>query len=126
MRMTRQRKAILALFEQSKKPLSAEMIMSTLKDQHMDLSTIYRTLETFHDTGYISKSNIDQTSYYYFNRKDHHHYMICIHCHKMIPVDCHLGNFSEEVAQKHGFKITHHDMTLYGYCQSCQQYINKG
>lgn len=121
MRMTKQRKAILHLFEKSSKPQSAEMIMSRLIDHAMNLSTVYRTLEIFFDEGLISRSTIDQTSYYYYNKKDHHHYMICISCHKMIEVDCHLSHFSEEVAQKHGFEITHHDMTLYGYCSDCQK-----
>ena len=123
MRMTKQRKAILSLFEQSSKPQSADMIMSNLKDESINLSTVYRTLEAFYDQGLISKSTINQTSYYYDNKKEHHHYMICMNCHKMIEVDCHLSHFSEDVAKKHGFEITHHDMTLYGYCRECQKII---
>lgn len=126
MRMTKQREAILHLFKQSSKPQSAEMIMAKLKNQTMNLSTVYRTLETFFDQGLISKSTIDQTSYYYYNKKDHHHYMICLNCHKMIEVDCHLSHFADDVAQTHGFEITHHDMTLYGYCRECQKQMKQG
>ncbi len=125
MRMTKQRKAILALFKASSKPQSAEMIMASMEDDSMNLSTVYRTLEAFYDVGLISKSTIDQTSYYYYNKKDHHHYMICINCHKMVEVDCHLAHFNDEVAKAHDFQITHHDMTLYGYCHDCQQIMKK-
>lgn len=120
MRMTKQRTAILNIFKSSSKPQSAEMIMAMLSPHEMNLSTVYRTLEIFHDQGIISKSTIDQTSYYYYNKKDHHHYMICLNCHKMIEIDCHLSHFADEVAEKNGFQITHHDMTLYGYCRECQ------
>lgn len=126
MRMTKQRNAILNIFKAAAKPQSADMIMANLTDKTMNLSTIYRTLEKFHDVGLISKSTINQTSYYYYNKKDHHHYMICLSCHKMIPVDCHLTHFSDEVAKKHDFQLTHHDMTLYGYCRECQEAIKKG
>ncbi|MGE4320858.1 MAG: Fur family transcriptional regulator [Acholeplasmataceae bacterium] len=121
MRMTKQRKQILDVFEKNNKPMSAEMIMVELPDDALNLSTIYRTLETFFHDGIISKSSIDHTNFYYLNDKQHHHFMICLNCHKMIEIDCHLHHFEEEVAESHHFKITHHDMTLYGYCESCQK-----
>ncbi len=125
MRMTKQRTAILNIFKSAEKPQSADMIMANLSDHTINLSTVYRTLEAFYDAGLISKSTIDQTSYYYYNKKEHHHYMICLNCHKMVPIDCHLGHFNEEVAERHGFEITHHDMTLYGYCSDCQKIMKK-
>ncbi len=125
MRMTKQRQAILAIFKSTATPQSAEMIMDSLVDHTMNLSTVYRTLEVFYDAGLISKSTIDQTSYYYDNQKDHHHYMICLNCHKMVEVDCHLSHFADDVAKRHGFKITHHDMTLYGYCRDCQDALKE-
>lgn len=120
MKMTKQRKLILELLKTSKKPINAEMIYQKLPDQSMNLSTIYRTLEKFFDEGLISKSFLNQTNYYYYNLNKHHHYMICISCHDMIEIDCHLDHFAHEVADEHEFKITHHDMTLYGYCKTCQ------
>ncbi|QWB95669.1 transcriptional repressor [Mycoplasmatota bacterium] len=120
MRMTKQRIQILDIFKSYAKPLSAEMIMEKLPDDALNLSTIYRTLETFYDEELISKSTIEHTNYYYLNDHKHHHYMICLSCHKMIEIDCHLHEFEEQVAKAHQFKVTHHDMTLYGYCHECQ------
>ncbi|MFA6801139.1 MAG: transcriptional repressor [Acholeplasmataceae bacterium] len=124
MRMTKQRKQILALFNHTNTPISAEMIMEKLPDDALNLSTIYRTLETFFHEGLISKSAIDHTNFYYLNDHQHHHYMICLNCHKMIEIDCHLHQFEDEVASSHQFKVTHHDMTLYGYCHECQQKLH--
>ena len=120
MRMTKQRTQIKSIFDEHSNPLSAEMIMDLLPDDALNLSTIYRTLEIFYDEEIISKSTINHTNYYYLNDHKHHHYMICLNCHKMIEIDCHLHQFEDQVAKSHGFKVTHHDMTLYGYCKACQ------
>jgi len=116
MRMTSQRKAILAYLETTRQPKSAEMIHHALSKHKMNLSTVYRTLDTFFDNGLISKSTLDNTTYYYLNQKDHHHYMICLKCHRMLEIDCQT---------QHDFFITHHDLTIYGYCSSCRKDMEK-
>ncbi len=121
MRMTSQRKQIFNLLSKTAQPKSAEMIYEELPDHTMNLSTVYRTLDIFFVQGIISKSNMNNTAYYYVKQKDHHHYMICLGCQKMYKMDCHLGQFADQVAKEHHFKITHHDMTVYGYCEACQQ-----
>jgi len=124
MRMTKQRKQILDVFNNHKTPMSAEMILDLLPDDALNLSTVYRSLEAFFDEGIISKSSIDHTNFYYLNDKKHHHFMICVNCHKMIEINCHIHSFEDEVAKSHDFKITHHDMTLYGYCKECQEKLH--
>jgi len=120
MRMTKQRKMILDLLAKTEQPKSAEMILLDLPDHTMNLSTVYRTLDTFFIQGLVSKSNMKNTAYYYINKKNHHHYMICLGCQKMYEIDCHLDHIADQVASEHHFKITHHDMTVYGYCSACQ------
>ncbi len=122
MRMTNQRKLILELLNKSHQPKSAEMIIEELPNHTMNLSTVYRNLDAFFAEGIVSKSTMKNTAYYYVSHKDHHHYMICLGCQKMYEIDCHLDDFAVGVANKHHFKITHHDMTIYGYCESCQSH----
>ncbi|HAX03548.1 MAG: hypothetical protein A2Y45_10145 [Tenericutes bacterium GWC2_34_14] len=124
MRMTNQRKMILDLLKKSRMPKSAEMILSDLPDHTMNLSTVYRTLDAFFIEGLVSKSSMKNTAYYYMQNQGHHHYMICINCQKMYEIDCHLDDIAEHVADHHHFKITHHDMTVYGYCEACQKELN--
>ncbi|MBE0700472.1 MAG: transcriptional repressor [Acholeplasmataceae bacterium] len=121
MRMTSQRKQILGVLKKSHQPRSAEMILNQLPKKTMNLSTIYRTLDLFFDHGLISKSFMKHTTFYHINEKDHHHYMICTSCQKMYEIDCHLDLVANQVAKQNDFKITHHDMTIYGHCKSCQQ-----
>ncbi len=125
MRMTYQRKIILNLLSKTNQPKSAEMIYGELPKDTINLSTVYRTLDTFFIQGIISKSTMKNTAYYYINQKNHHHYMICIECQKMYEIDCHLEHVADAVANEHHFKITHHDMTVYGYCESCQKNLDQ-
>lgn len=121
MRMTRQRKMILDILNKASIPLSAEMIFQDIKDENLNLSTVYRTLDAFFAEGVLSKSTMKNTQYYYVNHRHHHHYMICISCQKMYELDCHIDDFAMNIASQHDFTITHHDMTVYGYCKDCQQ-----
>lgn len=121
MRMTEQRKAILNLFKLDHQPKSADMILAELSHPKLNLSTVYRTLDAFFNSGLIAKSTIQNVNYYYLNHMDHHHYMICIQCKTMYPIDCHLDDLAKDVAKKHHFHITHHDMTIYGLCENCQK-----
>jgi Fur family transcriptional regulator, ferric uptake regulator len=120
MRMTKQRRFILDLLSKTHQPKSAEMIHAELPDDSMNLSTVYRTLDAFFIEGLVSKSTMKNTAFYYITHQDHHHYMICLGCQKMYEIDCHLDHIADHVASEHHFKITHHDMTVYGYCSDCQ------
>lgn len=124
MRITPQRKEILSMLNNASQPLSAEMIYDKLPKDTLNLSTVYRSLDLFFAEGLISKSFMNHTTYYYSNHKDHHHYMICVHCQKMYEIDCHIHHIADDIANEHNFKITHHDMTVYGYCESCQKKLN--
>lgn len=121
MRMTKQRIAIMSALEANHAPQSAEMIFEQLPQGTMNLSTIYRTLETFFEAGLVSKSHMNSMSYYFKNRKDHQHYIICSSCQKTLTIKCNLDQRVHEIAETSGFHITHHDMTIYGVCKKCQR-----
>ncbi len=120
MRMTHQRQMILDVLNKDHQPKSADMILHLIHDPKLNLSTVYRTLDAFFNAGILSKSTIDNMNYYYVTDHEHHHYMICTNCKKMFSIDCHLDELAKDVAEKHHFKITHHDMTVYGICKECQ------
>ena len=124
MRNTPQRKEILNILNKASQPLSAEMIFDKLTKDTINLSTIYRSLDLFFENGLTSKSFMNHSAYYYLIRKDHHHYMICVNCQKTYELDCFIHHLADDVAKKHNFKITHHDVTVYGYCEACQKKLN--
>ena len=123
MRMTRQRKAILDVLKRSDVPMSADMILHETDEPSLNLSTVYRTLDIFADEGLVARSTLEHTGYYHLNGKEHSHFMICLKCHRMFPIECHLDAFEENIQNHHGFLVTHHDMTVYGYCANCRDKI---
>lgn len=119
MRLTTHRKTVLDVLKNAKKPLNAELIYGLLPKGTMNLSTIYRSLDTLYANHYIAKTMLNQTAYYHVNEGKHHHYMICLSCHKMIEVDCHLKENIYNLAET-GFEVISHDLTFYGYCSNCK------
>ncbi|HZJ89713.1 MAG TPA: transcriptional repressor [Bacilli bacterium] len=119
-RMTKHRKLVLNLFKESDDMLCAEDIALLLKEQNIDLSTIYRALEYFERHNMLTKSMINQTSYYYLSGDKHFHYLICTSCKKRYKLDCVIEKFAAETIAQNEFKVTHHDLTIYGLCRNCQ------
>lgn len=119
MKLTAKRQMVYDILKTAKKPQSADDIYMILKDT-MNLSTVYRTLEKFHQDALVSRNYLDNTAYYYLNEAEHHHFMVCDVCHKKYAFDCHVDGLIDEVRQKYGFEVLHHDLNLYGTCQSCQ------
>jgi Fur family ferric uptake transcriptional regulator len=118
MRMTSQRKKILDVLHQHDLPMTCDDIHMMIKDDKLNLSTVYRSLEKFYEDLQVFKTIINQKQYYYTGH--HHHFLVCIGCEKMIPVGCHIEGKEKAIGQPYGFQVTHHDMTLYGYCDHCQ------
>ncbi len=118
---TKQRLQIMDVFQTSDIPLSAELVHQKLSDPIINLSTVYRTIDTLMSANIISKVYLHNLAYYYFNRHDHVHYMICEDCHKMFEIAC-VANHFKHVANENDFKMTHHDLVIYGVCQDCQKH----
>lgn len=119
MRMTKNRKIILDLLKKENKPMSAELIYEKLPLNFMDLSTIYRSLDTLFNNNYLLKSTLINTTYYHLNNEDHNHYMLCLECNNLFTVDCHLHGVKEEIEKENNLKIVSHNLTFYGYCGKC-------
>lgn len=120
MRMTKHRKLVLSLFEQNDEMLCADDIALLLKEDDIDLSTIYRALEYFERYNVLTKSMINQTSHYYLTGDKHYHYLICINCKKRYKIACHIDQLAAQTIAANDFKVTHHDLTIYGLCRNCQ------
>lgn len=120
LKMTKQRTQLLSFLKKQKSPLSAEMIYAKLPMGSMNLSTVYRIMESFMQYRLVEKTFLDNTAYFKIASSEHKHYMVCLKCHQMIEMDCHFHGVGDEDASKHHFKITSHDLTVYGYCANCQ------
>lgn len=119
MRLTNLRQLVLDSFKGDNSLLCAEDIRHILREEAIDLSTIYRALEYLNSKDFLGKSTINKTSYFYLLDGEHHHYMICTKCLARFPIECELNRLLKKSVKEHKFHVTDHDLTVYGYCVDC-------
>ena len=132
-RLTLPRQAILNVFIQNPKHLSAEEVFLLLHKDYpgIGLATVYRTLDLLTQMGLIFKFDFgDGRSRYELadeTIKAHHHHLICTRCGRIID----YSDFAEkekkfikeletELSKKYKFKISSHQVHFYGLCEECQ------
>lgn len=123
---TKHRNAILEVIENSDQPITAEQIFLDLKGKKtsINLSSVYRILESLVSKGLVIKSNItgDNKASYELNRLEHKHHLICSGCKKMFSVDgCPLEEYEKQLKVKMDFDITGHKLEIFGFCKECKQ-----
>lgn len=126
LKKTKQRVYLLEEMLKSPQPLSAETLYKNSMESgiKLNLSTVYRILGSLSEKGIISTVTISGTNkaLYEFNQMLHKHHMVCLCCHKILPIDnCPLSAYEGALAQKTGFKIKGHNLEIYGYCPKCDK-----
>jgi Fur family ferric uptake transcriptional regulator len=124
LKYSRQRESVIDLLSELEQPVSVETCYDLLKEkgESMNLSTVYRTVDTLHQHHIIDKvyNSITNTTMVQIIKNHHQHYIICVSCHKMIPIDfCPMEQILENVENKYHFKVTAHQLEISGYCKEC-------
>lgn len=123
-KFTKQRYAILGIMDNSSFPISAEELYVRLKEENVgiSLSTVYRTLEAFHEKGIIVRSNLPDENKAVFKlfSNEHHHHLLCVECRKIFPVEgCPLKEYEKFIEKQFGFTVKGHNLEVYGCCNNC-------
>ena len=126
LKTTKSRKAILDILIRSDQPMAVEQIFLILKEKKIDinLSTVYRTLESLENKDLVTKISImnDDRMLFEYNQLGHRHYLVCINCKKILTVQhCPLGPYERTLEDETHFSIIGHKLYLYGYCENCQK-----
>ena len=123
LKITKARTRILEILKESCHPLAAEEIFLGVKSEaeKMNLSTVYRTLETLEETGLITKLGlVDDKKLYEYHGMGHRHYLVCLGCRQIITIEnCPLHEYEKQLEKDTEFAITGHKLYLYGYCKEC-------
>ncbi len=125
LKYSKPRELILNALSQYQAPISVEELYDGLKENNhnINLSTIYRSVEAFSDHHIIEKiySSVTNTYLIQLKHQHHQHYLVCINCHKMIPIDyCPMDEFLAYIKKHHDFKVMDHQLEISGYCHDCQ------
>jgi Fur family ferric uptake transcriptional regulator len=126
-RLTRQRKILLDLIDQSGQHLNAERLyeLAREKDPKLNRVTVYRTLKLLKAGGLVDELDLmhhDGDQHYYETRlKREHAHVICLRCGKIEEFfgDL-LKKMREQIETHFGFDIVLARTEVGGYCAHCQ------
>lgn len=84
-------------------------------------ATAYRAVAAMLATGFVEQvGERDGTALYAAcGAGGHHHHLVCTSCGAVLEAPCPIGSAVTAHAGRHGFRITGHDMTIYGRCARC-------
>ena len=114
---------------QANQPITLEKLFNLVSKQtkagKISHSTVFRILEQFIKVKIIEKINLETEAtplYQILDSDHHHHQLVCTSCKKIVTIEeCPLRNYEKKVATQNQFAIHHHQFTLYGLCQICQE-----
>ena len=131
-RITKPRRLVIDLLDQSKVALSAYEIRELLQGQgeEIDQVSVYRILECLEEnnllhrvlmTGKVRKCEIDEDGPCHRDQLDHcHHLLICKNCNAINEVHCvGLTSLAQQVTEEAGFWIEDHRLEFIGLCKQC-------
>ena len=123
-RLTPQRMMIVAAVEGSDDHISAEEIYTKVKAQypHMNMSTIYRTLELLERLGLVTETDMGEGRVRYHSAdKGHHHHLVCQKCGAIIDLDeTLLFPLKDTLRQKYHFEADLRHLAIFGHCSGCK------
>ncbi len=128
LKATLPRLTILELFENSEqRHLSAEDIYKVMitNGEDVGLATVYRVLTQFEQAGLLVRHHFESgKAVFELNEGSHHDHIVCVKCGRVEEFyDEEIEKRQKAAAEKHGFTMQDHSLTIYGMCkkQSCTE-----
>lgn len=119
-RRTLQKQAVLAVFENTKRPLTVPEIHEfALKScEGLGVATVYRAVNRLVEKEWLKEVNLPgQPTRYERQSLEHHHHFHCTNCERVLDISAPCENLTSYLPPN--FTATHHEVTFYGTCASC-------
>lgn len=124
-RMTRQRRVILDVLEESQTHMTAKelFVQAHARDPKVTLSTVYRTLDLCKSLGLLSSRQFSPEhgpEWYELRAGEEHHHFICIQCGQVLEFDApEVAQVVQRLAEQEGITEAHASLSVYGVCARC-------
>lgn len=117
---------ILDVFRKAEhRHMSADDVYRLLMTENVDigLATVYRVLTQFEEAGILLRSQFDGgKSVFELNGGEHHDHLVCTSCGVVEEFhDAEIERRQQEIADRHGFTLNEHALSLYGLCPACRK-----
>jgi Fur family ferric uptake transcriptional regulator len=124
------RKAVLEVFAEHNGPLSVAEIRARLPAfrAKVNVVSLYRAANLFLELGLLRVADAARSTQRFELAEQftgHHHHLVCLHCGAIEDVDgCLLddgvlGSLTRRLGRERNFRVTEHDLKLYGICRRC-------
>jgi Fur family ferric uptake transcriptional regulator len=124
-RMTPQRMMILSAIENSNDHISAEEIYTQVvaKYPHVNISTVYRTLELLKELGLVTETNLGEGRVRYHPAdKGRHHHLVCQECGTITNLDeLVLSSLKGTLLREYEFSADLRHLAIFGRCANCNK-----
>lgn len=126
LRRTGQRDLIMEIFLKTEDHLTSEDLYWLVQKQDPSVghTTVYRTLKLLTEAGLAREVRFGDNKTYYEHHynHEHHDHMICTECGKVIEFfSADIESLQDQMAEKFGFRPTHHSLRMWGVCLECQR-----
>jgi Fur family ferric uptake transcriptional regulator len=126
LRRTGQRDLIMEIFLRTEEHLTSEDLywLVQKEDPSVGHTTVYRTLKLLTEAGLAREVRFGDNKTYYEHHYNHQHHdhMICTECGMVIEFFSRdIEDLQDQMADKFGFRPTHHSLRLWGICEDCQK-----
>lgn len=123
LKVTAPRLKMLELLEKTgDRHLTAEGIYRLLLEagEEIGLATVYRALTQFETAGLVTRHHFEGgQAVFELERGPHHDHIVCIHCGRVEEFhDEVIEKRQRSIAEKLGFNLSDHTLTLYGECNA--------
>ncbi len=122
-RLTPQRIMVLSAIEASDSHISAEEIYAQIvaKYPHVNISTVYRTLELLKRLGLVTETDLGEGRVrYHPAEKGHHHHLVCRECGAIIDLDeSLLAPLKGALLREYKFSADLRHLAIFGRCVNC-------
>jgi len=116
---------ILAAIEDSNDHISAEEIYVQVvaKYSHVNISTVYRTLELLKRLGLVTETDFGGGRVRYHPAdKGHHHHLVCTECGAIIDLDeSVLSSLKDTLLREYKFSADLRHLAILGRCANCRK-----
>lgn len=124
-RLTPQRMMVLLAIENSDNHISADEIYAQVvaKYPHVNISTVYRTLELLKRLGLVTETDLGGGRVrYHPTEKGHHHHLVCQECGAIIDLDeSLLSPLKDTLLREYTFDADLRHLGIFGRCSQCHK-----
>ncbi len=124
-RLTPQRVMIVEAVRNTDEHVFADEIFQTVKSHypHINISTVYRTLELLKDLGLVTVTDLGEGKVcYHWAEKGRHHHLVCETCGQVLGLeDSVLDSLQRMLLKRYGFRANLSHLAIFGTCRECEQ-----